>query len=130
MARISRKTPPELAAQERQLRRSGIQTENACPLTVTQALVVRALLPPHRMLALKPPHSGTIRLTHDVLTVKHQTFKRLQALGALVRDVAETEAGQREVYRLSDVGRTLWAEHCRMQGQPRHDPTIDEPPGP
>ncbi len=125
MARISIKTPTELAAQERQLRRSGTHTENDSPLTVTQALVVRALLPQHRTLALKPPHSGTIRLARDVLTVKHQTFKRLQLLGALVLDDRETQAGQREVYRLSDAGRVLWAEHCSIEGYPRYDPAID-----
>ncbi|MDP9312409.1 MAG: hypothetical protein M3R24_16255 [Chloroflexota bacterium] len=125
MAGIVIKTPGELAAQERQPRRSGTHAVHYSPLTVTQALVVRALLPPHRTLALKPPHSGTIRLSRDVLTVKHHTFKRLQALDALVLDVGETQAGQREVYRLSDEGRALWAEYCRIEGQPRHDPTID-----
>lgn len=125
MARIVSKTPGARAVQERQPRPGGIPTENQHPLTVTQAKVVRALLPPHRTLALKPPHSGTIRLARDVLTVKHQTFKRLQLLGALVLDDRETQAGQREVYRLSDAGRVLWAEHCSIEGYPRYDPAID-----
>ncbi|MDP9314347.1 MAG: hypothetical protein M3R24_26285 [Chloroflexota bacterium] len=126
MARIVSKTPGARAVQERQPRPGGIPTENQHPLTVTQAKVVRALLPPHRTLALKPPHSGTIRLARDVLTVKHQTFRRLQQLGALILDAGETEAGQREVYRLSDTGRAVWAEQCLVAGQPRPDPAIDE----
>ncbi len=84
MASIVSQTPRKRAAQEHHPRVSGISTENQNPLTVIQAKVVCTLLPLHRTLALEPPHSGTIRLAQTVLKVTHQTFKRLQELGALV----------------------------------------------
>lgn len=125
MAQIVIKTPAELAAREQQPTRKVSRTIEYSPLTVTQALVVRALMPPQRTLVIMPPQRGTIRLTRDVLPVKHQTFNRLQELGALVLDMAESVPGKREVYRLGEQGRALWSEHCRIEGAPRHDPDID-----
>ena len=125
MARIVIKTPAELAALEHKPRRSAPRTVEYSPLTVTQALVVRALLSPQRTLIITPPQRGSIRLTRDVLPVKYQTFNRLQELGALVLDPVESQPGKREVYRLGEQGRALWSEHCRIEGAPRYDPDID-----
>ncbi len=125
MATIVIKTPDELAAGERRSPSPAVPRPVYSPLTVTQALVLRALVPPHRTLQIEPPRAGTIRLAYDVLLVKYQTFKRLESLGAL--DLAEEESrlSPRQIYRLSERGRGLWGEHCRIEGKPTRDPAID-----
>lgn len=93
------------------------------PLTVSQAFVVRILLPQGRMLAIVPPKSGRVALDNGAqVTVKYATFQRLMQLGALER----VPYGERqEYYALSDTGRALWDEHCRIEGTPSYDHRID-----
>ncbi len=125
MPTIVIKTPDDLAAEKRRSRSPEVRKPTYSPLTVTQALAIRALVPPHRTLRIEPPRAGTIRLAYDILLVKYQTFKRLRALDALDLDKDETGAGPAEIYRLSKHGHALWAEHCRVDGTPTRDPAID-----
>ncbi len=125
MATIVIKTPEELAAAKPRSPAPAVPKPVYSPLTVTQALVLRALVPPHRTLQIEPPRAGTIRLAYDVLLVKYQTFKRLQALGAMELDEEESSHSPCQIYRLSKQGRALWDEHCRIEGTPSSDPAID-----